>query len=148
MNYRTSAPNPCVWKEGQPLGGYLVRVARLLEDRLDASLAEIGLSAAKLTVLTQLVAAEAPVALGELALRMSCVRSNITQLVDRMEAEGLVRRVDDPLDRRAVRAALTENGRARQHDGALRLGALEREFDAKLSEEDRESLTGILAKLV
>jgi DNA-binding MarR family transcriptional regulator len=39
---------------------------------------------------------------------MACVRSNITQLIDRMQAEGLVRRIPDPQDRRSVRAALTD----------------------------------------
>lgn len=141
-------PTPCLWHEGQPLGGFLLRVARHLEDRLEASLAEIGLSAAKLTVLSQLVTADAPVALGELAARMSCVRSNITQLVDRMEADGLVRRVDDPHDRRAVRAELTADGRSRQREGALRMGALEGDFDGRLTTADRASLTEILAKLV
>lgn len=95
------------------LASALARVARCLEDRLDAALAEVGLSAAKLGVLTQLVEAGSPLPLGELAARMRCVRSNVTQLVDRMEVDGLVRRVDDPADRRTVRAELTRLGRER-----------------------------------
>jgi len=44
------------------------------------------------------------------AKRWTCVRSNITQLVDRLEADGLAKRVEDPNDRRAVRAAVTPLG--------------------------------------
>jgi DNA-binding MarR family transcriptional regulator len=38
------------------------------------------------------------------------VRSNITQMVDRLEKEGLVERRADPGDRRSVLAALTPAG--------------------------------------
>jgi DNA-binding MarR family transcriptional regulator len=48
------------------------------------------------------------------------VRSNITQLVDRLEADGLVKRIDDPADRRAVRAEVTRLGRER-HDAGWRV---------------------------
>ena len=139
---------PCTWREGQPFGAFLVRIGRLLEDRLDGSLGELGLSAAKLSVLSQLVASEAPLPLGELATRLSCVRSNITQLVDRMEADGLVRRVDDPGDRRTVRAALTEAGRERQREGASRVAALEDLLRERLSVEERDQVGELLARLV
>lgn len=129
------------------LGTFVVRIARSLEDRLDASLAEVGLSAAKLGVLTQLVEAGTSLPLGELATRMRCVRSNVTQLVDRMEADGLVRRVDDPADRRTVRAELTSVGRERQREGARRLEALERELDARLGVGERDALATLLWKL-
>lgn len=129
------------------LGTYLVRVARTLEDRLDASLGEVGLSAAKLGVLTQLVEAGTPLPLGELAARMRCVRSNVTQLVDRMEVDGLVRRVDDPADRRTVRAELTAVGRARQRAGAERLQTLEAELDRRLATGERAALATLLGKL-
>src|SRR6478735_3002007 len=49
--------------------------------------------------------------LGQLAERLSCVKSNITQLVDRLEADGLVSRAPDPHDRRARLAVMTPAGR-------------------------------------
>lgn len=134
--------------EGYPLVVFLVRVARVLEERVDGSLSEIGLSAAKLAVLSQLVANDAPLPLGELATRLSCVRSNVTQLIDRMEADGLVRRVDDPNDRRAVHAKLTDEGRARHLEGRRRITALEERLTEHLSEEERESLRALLTKLL
>ena len=48
-----------------------------------------------------------PISLSELAEKLTCVRSNVTQLVDRLEADGLAKRADDPADRRAVRAKVT-----------------------------------------
>src|SRR5437016_13107156 len=82
----------------------LLHAAHVLEDKLENALATVGLSSAKYSVLHELVGAKTALPLSELAARLSCVRSNMTQLVDRLEAEGLVRRVQDPADRRSVRA--------------------------------------------
>lgn len=98
----------------------LLQVAHAIERRLEHAMDEVGLSCPKLDVLTQLVQADEPLPLSELARRQICVRSNITQLVDRLETEGLVSREEDPKDRRGVRAAITPLGRERQTAGARR----------------------------
>ncbi len=64
----------------------LLRAHHAVGTRLDDVLVGHGLSVAKLGILRQL--AGKPLPLGALAQRQSCVRSNITQLIDRMEAEG------------------------------------------------------------
>ena len=68
----------------------------MLETRLEEVLSKVELSPPKYGALNQLVQAGKPLMLGELAARLTCVRSNITQLVDRLEADGLVERVEDP----------------------------------------------------
>src|SRR4051812_13806489 len=98
-------------KTTDPVMLSLLHAARKLEDRIEATLAEVGLSWPKLSVLTQLVQAKGPMTLSDLAAGLACVRSNMTQLVDRLEAEGLVKRVADAGDRRIVRAELTLTGR-------------------------------------
>src|SRR5215472_17588421 len=47
----------------------------------------------------------------ELSRRLIMHRSNVTGLVDRLEARRLVRRKDDPADRRAFNVVLTADGR-------------------------------------
>ncbi|HXB53229.1 MAG TPA: MarR family transcriptional regulator [Vicinamibacteria bacterium] len=91
--------------------GKLIYFLHTVEERLEAALEPLGLSVAKFGVLAKLVAAGEPLPLGTLAERMACVRSNMTQLIDRLEADQLVRRVADPGDRRSVRAELTKEGR-------------------------------------
>ncbi len=122
----------------------LIHAARNLEARLEESLGEIGLSLARFGVLDQLVRAGEPLALSELAARLSCVRSNVTQLVDRLEAEGLVRRVADPDDRRGVRAELTREGEERQAAGKERLRAVQLEFEAMIPPAERSVLADLL----
>lgn len=108
-----------------------------VEDRLETALEPLGLSLAKLNVLSKLEAAGEPLPLGTVAERCACVRSNITQLVDRLAAEKLVVRSDDPHDRRSVRAELTDEGRARQAAGLAALYKVEHALIARIPQGHR-----------
>jgi DNA-binding MarR family transcriptional regulator len=125
----------------------LMHVAQGLTDQLETGLGRAGLSLAKYGVLAALVKAGEPLSLSDLAARCSCVRSNMTQLIDRLEVDGLVRRVNDPDDRRTVRAALTTTGRAQEHAGGLELQAVQAQFAAALPERDRAQLQRVLGSL-
>lgn len=105
-------------EDGRQLMFSLINAGRAVEQSLEKALAPVGLSLAKFGALTHLVEAGEPISLSQCAERMTCVRSNITQLMDRLEADGLVRRVKNPLDRRTVRAAVTRLGIERQRAGA------------------------------
>ena len=125
----------------------LMEAAHAVENRLEEALAEVDLSGAKLAALTHLVEAGEPVPLGELAEQCACVRSNITQLVDRLEAEKLVRRVDDPADRRSLRAEITPLGRKRQAAGARKVQDVRRRLGKALGEIDSVALRRALSQL-
>jgi DNA-binding MarR family transcriptional regulator len=125
----------------------VIGAAHEVEGRLEGALGAIGLSLAKLNVLKALADTDEPLPLSHLADRCCCVRSNITQLVDRLEAERLVERVADPSDRRSVRAALTATGRERHAEAVRIVGDTEREVFAGLGEEDRQALTRLLGRL-
>jgi DNA-binding MarR family transcriptional regulator len=125
----------------------LIMAARAVEDRVEDALSELGLSMSKLTVLTKLVEAGEPLTLGEIAARLNCVRSNVTQLIDRLEVDGLVRRIDHASDRRSIRAELTVEGRVRQERGAELLGQVRSTFSARLGAENSEALVKLLTRL-
>ena len=78
---------------------------------------------------------------------MSCVKSNITQLVDRLEADGLVARTGDPSDRRTVLAEITAEGRARFKRGANVVDTVEEELFGGLDETARERLAEVLGRI-
>jgi len=130
-----------------PLLVQLMQTLGSVESRLEGALAPAGLSIAKYKALAQLARSDGPLPLGELAERCACVRSNITQLVDRLEAEGLVRRVYDPEDRRSVRAQLTEEGRSRHAAGVKALDAAQKALFAPLKKQQREGLLAALELL-
>ncbi|MEV7378212.1 MarR family winged helix-turn-helix transcriptional regulator [Streptomyces lydicus] len=70
--------------------------------------AEHSLTGAQARVLT-LLSAE-PLPMRKVAERLKCEPSNITGIVDRLEARGLVERRPDPADRRVKLAAPTAEG--------------------------------------
>jgi len=123
----------------------LFDVARSLEGRLEDALSAVGLSGPKYWVLQQLAESAEPLMLSELAAGQGCAPSNITQLVDRLEADGLVRRIDEPTDRRSKRAELTPLGRERQAAGARETARVRAEFVGALSDADRRALARGLA---
>jgi DNA-binding MarR family transcriptional regulator len=125
----------------------LLSAAHAIEARLEQGLASVGLSPAKHAVLSQLAQAGEPLTLSELASRVCCVRSNMTQLVDRLEAEGLVKRIDDSGDRRIVRAAITQLGEEREAAGSHQVRQIQGEFAAALGQSDRAALERALAAL-
>jgi DNA-binding MarR family transcriptional regulator len=115
--------------------------------RLDDALKAVGLSAAKYYVLSQLAEAAEPIPLRQLAQEQECVPSNMTTLVDRLEADGLVRRLDDPADRRSKRAELTDLGREKAAAGAEAVEAVETAFAELLSPTERLALEKVLNAL-
>jgi len=130
-----------------PVIRLFLQTAQVIEERLETALVEVDLSVAKYSALKQLAAAAEPLSLSDMAARLVCVRSNVSQLVDRLEADGLVRRVEDPRDRRCVRAALTDLGRERQAAGERRLESVRDEIVEVLSEVDRGALERALERL-
>lgn len=72
-----------------------------------------GLSAGALDVLARLATAdELGLTIGELARAADVSSRNVTGLVDTLERDHLVRRVQNPDDRRSVRVTLTPEGAA------------------------------------
>jgi DNA-binding MarR family transcriptional regulator len=130
-----------------PLAFLMLGTVHEMEAQLESALGQVGLSLAKFGVLAKLAEAGEPLALGCLADRCSCVRSNMTQLVDRLETDKLVERVADPNDRRSIKASLTPEGRSRYEDGVRLLDQAEREAFARLADPDRDLLTRLLRLL-
>jgi DNA-binding MarR family transcriptional regulator len=125
----------------------LIKSGRFAESRLDQALESAGLTFVKWRMLDALVKAKAPVSLGKLAEHLNCVKSNVTQLSDRLESEGIVRRVTDPEDRRSTLMELTESGRSMHGNGLEALQSTTRALFATSDESERDSLRRLLGLL-
>ena len=125
----------------------VLHAASALEARVEEQLAEVGLSLPKLAALHQLSQAGDSLPLGQLAERLACVKSNVTQLVDRLEADGLVVRAADPNDRRSRLAVITESGKSAYERGIHIQQRAEREIFGGLSKEESSTLHELLEKI-
>ena len=125
----------------------VLHASSVLESRVEAKLSDVGLSLAKLAALNRLTEAGESLPLGQLAERLSCVKSNVTQLVDRLEADGLVSRTGDPNDRRSRLAVLTEAGRIAYAKGREIQIQAERELFGVLTQDEADTLHELLGKL-
>ena len=116
--------------------------------RLEAALSQGGLSVAKYSTLSLLADAEnARLPLSVLAEKLACARSNVTGLIDRLEAEGLVRRSSSPEDGRITYAEITDPGRARLAAAQPSYVAALHEALGGLSPAEQDDLVRLLQKL-
>lgn len=120
---------------------FLAVMARMHQHVVERS-AEFDLSAPQARALHHLAT---PRTMGELAEMLCCDASNVTGIVDRLEARGAVERQALPGDRRVKRIVLTDDGRRlwqAHHDRLL----ADVPLVAGLSTDDRQSLHGLLAQ--
>jgi DNA-binding MarR family transcriptional regulator len=80
------------------------RVRRLLQEQFGTTLPRFDLMA-------QLERAPDGLKMGELSRRLMVTGGSVTGIVDLLERDGLVARIGDPDDRRALRVRLTAPGR-------------------------------------
>ena len=125
----------------------LLHTAYAAQAEIESKLGVVGLSLPKLLALKALADAGGSLPLGQLADRLSCVKSNITQLVDRLEADGFVARQPDPRDRRTRLAVLTAPGRKACQQGARIQHDAEHELLGTLTRDEARQLAALLAKL-
>jgi DNA-binding MarR family transcriptional regulator len=88
-----------------------------------------------------------PLRLNELAARMGTSAPTASRAVDVLVEQGLVARVPDPDDRRALQIELTEAGAALVADRKARAVAALEPAVASLSRADRDRLDELLARL-
>lgn len=84
----------------------------------------------------------------DLAERMGISKQAVSQLVDDLEAAGVLAREPDPADARAKRVVFTERGRAGLLDGLRVLRALEQELAERIGNKSMASLRATLLAIL
>lgn len=112
MNPTTATEAPAPPPQAGPAGDLAERL-RLAVTRLARRLRQAGETDASPTQLSALATIErhGPITLGELATAERIQPPTVTAAIDRLEAQGLVRRQVDTADRRVTRVAITADGR-------------------------------------
>lgn len=131
------------------LFGRLSRAHAAAARAIDDGLSRHGLNRAEFDVLATLRRSGPPYRLsaGELASSMLLSPAATTNRVDRLQAAGLVERLTDPADGRAVVVGLTRRGRALAEEAVRAHAANERRLLRGLSRDDERALSALLAAL-
>ncbi len=98
--------------DGMALVTSVMRVQQVFLARIEAILRPFGLTFARYEVLRLLAFTRRGVMpVGKIGERLQVHPASVTNAVQRLEADGLVRRTDNPNDGRSVLAEITEAGR-------------------------------------
>lgn len=125
----------------------IMRAQQIVLARVDEALKPFELTFARYEALVLLTfSRRGSLPLGKMGQRLMIHPTSVTNIVDRLEAQGLVRRVDHPTDRRTTLCEITDDGRrlvdkATEAVTAVNLGI------AGLSVRDVDQLTRLLGKL-
>lgn len=90
----------------------------------------------------------APARLSDLADRLRIANRSVTEVVDALEAKGLVQRAPSTTDRRAIQVTLTPEGERMMAELADSRSAAGAEFLEPLDTRERDTLRALLARLV
>lgn len=125
----------------------LIRAGLLAEWRVAEILRPFGLSCPGFNVLTVVSRAGEPLSPCVISSRLVVPRNTLTHILDVLERQDLVRRERHPHHRGMVLVDLTDAGRATLDAILPRLHALESEIWSSFSEEERQTLVLLLARV-
>jgi DNA-binding MarR family transcriptional regulator len=131
--------------------GRLIRAQRVLVGRIEAELKSAGFpSLFWYDVLLELKRGpEGRLTPREIEGAVLFEQYNLSRLLDRMEAEGLVRRIPYPGDKRRQLVEITDEGKALQwRMWSVYSAAINRFISAKLTEKEAGQLAALLLKLM
>ena len=115
---------------------------------LEETLGEHGLTWGEWKVLGSLILEGHSCSPGELSSELELSSGAMTNRLDRLEADGLIRRVPDPADRRGLQIELTEACRRAWTDSTSAQAQKEALVASALSKSEQKQLNGLLRKLM
>jgi DNA-binding MarR family transcriptional regulator len=131
----------------ESLGEQFGAVARRLRAASMASLSAWDVTPSQMRAIRILTSHEGGVRSSELAHHLHIAPRSATEVVDALEAKGLVRRSPDPSDRRATLVSLTARGSDLMAEVRRARGLESERLFEQLSKADRTHLARILGQL-
>jgi DNA-binding MarR family transcriptional regulator len=122
------------------------RISRKLNKVTKESIASYGLTTSQFFMLIALYE-ENGILISKLAEKVALDRATLTGLVDRLERDGLVKRTNDPNDRRAIKVYLTDKAEELRHDLLEIYHKNNSMFLSILSPKERQTFEAVVEKL-
>ncbi len=137
------------WSGGAPMAAAtsIMRAQQIVLARVEEALKPFELTFARYEALVLLsFSRQGSLPLGKMGERLMIHPTSVTNIVDRLEAQGLVRRADHPTDRRTTLCEITEAGRAVVAKATDAVTAVDLGI-AGLTDREVDQLTRLLTKL-
>jgi DNA-binding MarR family transcriptional regulator len=141
------------WDERWPAGAAMaaatsiMRAQQIVLARVDEALRPFDLTFARYEALVLLTFSRAgSLPLGKMGERLMIHPTSVTNIVDRLEAQALVRRVPHPTDRRTTLCEITDAGRAVVDEATRAVTAVDLGISG-LDEAQVDQLTDLLTEL-
>lgn len=126
----------------------LIHQSHNLLDRCEnAIFAKMGLTTRQHSVLLAIKNLPDPITVTDVARWLDRNPNGISMIIDRMEKDGLVRRLKNMADRRAVRLIMTRKGEEVYEEARVFTWQLFQDIFSEISEKDLFSLCGILEEV-
>lgn len=134
--------------EGMKIPGFLLtQSGRIIVEAIAETLKPMGLATMEFGLM-RILSVYGPINQQSLAAKYNLDRTRVTQLVDSMEAKGLVTRQKDLRDRRSNLIHLTPAGKRLFTRAVKQVTRCQNEFLEPLSEDEWEQLKSLLVKLL
>jgi DNA-binding MarR family transcriptional regulator len=121
------------------------RSTHLIGRHLEFALADVGVDQGEAHVLSALAAGPQPIA--KLVEAVGVKRSTLTNILDRLETRGLVRREINPADRRSFLVRPTRGGERAARRVAQKFAAVDTRLAQATTADERQAFAEVLAKL-
>ncbi|PRX49449.1 DNA-binding MarR family transcriptional regulator [Prauserella shujinwangii] len=125
----------------------VMRVQQIIQSAVDGALKPHGLTFARYEALVLLTfARRSSLPMRVMGERLQLHPTSVTNIVDRLEKDGLVKRVPHPTDRRTTLVEITDDGRQRREDATKAVTAIDFGL-VGLTQKQTEQLTELLTKV-
>jgi MarR family transcriptional regulator for hemolysin len=128
------------------LGRLVALTGKVVREQFDRDLAAVD-SSLNTYLILRTVAQHAGMSQRQLAAALAIEGPTVTHHVDRLSADGLIRRVRDPQDRRISRVELTPAGRAHLGRVERRADELDGAFQAMFTATEAATLRDLLTRI-
>ncbi|MEL7422410.1 MAG: MarR family transcriptional regulator [Bacteroidota bacterium] len=126
----------------------IITTGHWITDQVTLALKPLGTTEPQYNVLRILQAAKGePVAAQDILEGMVQRSSNITRIVDKLVAKGLVERKECPTNRRKMDISITELGQLKLHEMDANVHVFHQAYYNKLNDEELDTLKNLIQKL-
>lgn len=125
----------------------IVRASQIVVAKVEEALRPFELTFPRYEALVLLVfSRKGALPLGKMGERLQIHPASVTNIIDRLEAQGFVTRIAHPTDRRTILAEITDDGRRVVEEATKAIVAVSLGLDV-LSEREQNAVTRLMRKL-